>query len=787
MLGERPKRHLRWLGVLLLPILLSLPGGPTAPLRDHRGLLPSPGSIEPGAQVAGGPVIDRSVGPEYAPPPPNSTPASYSWLNVTSGPGPPGRFDAASAFDATDGYVLLFGGESPSGGALFGDTWSYEHGNWKELCSGTSGPPHCANEPPPSAHGSMAYDAALSGVVYWDWATSETWRFAFGSWTELTLGAHPPEQSTGSAIAYDPALGAVLLFTSTGATWSFTNSTWRLSNAAGAGPAPRVDAQMFFDTAEERLVLFGGVEGSQFLNDTWAYARGNWTEVTNRSAPFGGFAAVYDASYGYGALLTQGPSGRGLALWGYAQGNWSSIPRNGSTSPPVTLGASFVFDQADGYLLMFPGEYANGQGLTADPYTWALVDTFHSDLLFVSRSPVVLGDTYTIVPLALGGVLPYTYTYNILTPGCGISRSQPSLTCPTLTTGTFPLGAIVADGRWGNAVLTGSVTVMPVPSPEFDLTPDPTTVGIPVHFTAVVTGGIPPFAFRWSFGDDRLGEGTSPAHTYLEPGQYNVTLTIANATNVSEETSATVYVNPTPALEPIDLLTNITDTGIPLTFSTVLRGGTGPYTYSWHFGDGVGTGTGPTIEYAYSTPGTYRATVWGNDSVGAGGVANAIVQVNEDPNVEILYNKAAYNTTVSFGAGVAGGTAPFVFVWSFGDGSVTAGASATHVYAAKGHFLVSLSVRDGAGFSLLQTLNLTVNPGTPPSPPPPWYEVPANLAVLGLALGAAGATIGLAEWYGQRLARRPPVLDDELIADELTRPRWRPHREPEEGTPAQDS
>jgi Galactose oxidase, central domain len=44
------------------------------------------------------------------------------WTNVTHGAHPSSRSDAVTAYDAADGYLLLFGGETGSG-ALLGDTW----------------------------------------------------------------------------------------------------------------------------------------------------------------------------------------------------------------------------------------------------------------------------------------------------------------------------------------------------------------------------------------------------------------------------------------------------------------------------------------------------------------------------------------------------------------------------------------------------------------------------------------------------------------------------------------
>src|SRR3989449_624969 len=50
--------------------------------------------------------------------------------------------------------------------------------------------------------------------------------------------------------------------------------------------------------------------------------------------------------------------------------------------------------------------------------------------------------------------------------------------------------------------------------------------------------------------------------------------------------------------------------------------------------------------------------------------------------------------TVSFSGSASGGTSPYSYSWSFGDGSTRTGSSVTHAYASTGSFTVVLTVRD---------------------------------------------------------------------------------------------
>jgi PKD repeat protein len=53
-----------------------------------------------------------------------------------------------------------------------------------------------------------------------------------------------------------------------------------------------------------------------------------------------------------------------------------------------------------------------------------------------------------------------------------------------------------------------------------------------------------------------------------------------------------------------------------LIFSSSLCGGTGPYSYSWNFGDGT-TGSGNIVSHTFSGPGLYKVTLKVSDSTGS--------------------------------------------------------------------------------------------------------------------------------------------------------------------------
>lgn len=71
------------------------------------------------------------------------------------------------------------------------------------------------------------------------------------------------------------------------------------------------------------------------------------------------------------------------------------------------------------------------------------------------------------------------------------------------------------------------------------------------HFDGTTSGTAedPVVTWSWDFGDGSAGEGATPAHTYAEPGNYAVTLTVQDANGNSNTITRQVHVAPVPPPE----------------------------------------------------------------------------------------------------------------------------------------------------------------------------------------------------------------------------------------------
>jgi hypothetical protein len=266
---------------------------------------------------------------------------------------PPARAAAGMVYDAAAGYVLLTDGEQyrtltdlateTYDGADYNDSWAYSNGNWMALS--------VANNPSARDQVSMTYDATLQEVVLFggfNWTTynqDDTWVFSGGSWTDLSTGgtngsgySSGPYARNNGAFAYDPSLGADILFGGHNGfwfandTWEFTASGWSQVNAPSA-PSVRWASGLAYDPTVGCLVLYGGYRAlswsastpGQLLNDTWT-----WCGAPGAS---GGSGSSGNGSSGNGSS-GNGSSGNGSSGSG-SPGNGSSgngSSGNGSSS-----------------------------------------------------------------------------------------------------------------------------------------------------------------------------------------------------------------------------------------------------------------------------------------------------------------------------------------------------------------------------------------------------------------------------------------------------------------------
>lgn len=151
-------------------------------------------------------------------------------------------------------------------------------------------------------------------------------------------------------------------------------------------------------------------------------------------------------------------------------------------------------------------------------------------------------------------------------------------------------------------------------------------------------------------------------------------------------------------------------------FTNSTSGGVTPYTYSWLFGDGVGTSSSQNPTYTYLTAGLKNVTLTATDS------KLPTPQVDSQVNSVNVWANPVASFTMSVSSGYAPLTVDFTdtstlgnasivtWSWDFGDGSTSSLQNPSHQYINPGNYDVTLTITDEKGcYSNSSTASVVVN------------------------------------------------------------------------------
>jgi PKD repeat protein len=165
-------------------------------------------------------------------------------------------------------------------------------------------------------------------------------------------------------------------------------------------------------------------------------------------------------------------------------------------------------------------------------------------------------------------------------------------------------------------VSDGSVILQPISvprAPVVDFTGTPTSGSAPLNVSFSDLSINNPVTWNWSFGDGTFSILRDPVHTYALPGNYTVSLTVANPRGSSTKTLPE-YIT-VSGFHVTDFIGSPTFGSSPLTvqFTDISYGFKEPVTYLWDFGDG-GTSTMRNASHTYTTTGYHSVSLTVSDS-----------------------------------------------------------------------------------------------------------------------------------------------------------------------------
>lgn len=393
-----------------------------------------------------------------------------------------------------------------------------------------------------------------------------------------------------------------------------------------------------------------------------------WNNATaSGSAPgplaTAGAAAAYDPALG-GTIVFGGCASRACpnnATWLFAGGAWTNLTPTAGPAPPARTNASLVYDPPAGALVLFGGLSGSNHPLSD---TWTFANGTWSVWAALPAHPSARwGAAVTVFTNA-------TFTELLLFGGC------PQSTC------TGPAG-----DTWTWTPTAGWVQLLPATSPA------------PVGGAALSMDTADGYAVLVGGGTD------SPAAGWSCPGGY---WTFANG-------SWTSHVLGSPPARAFATMTMDGSTSELLLFGGV--NGTTRYNDSWSFARGSWSLLAPRTQpspraLAAASDAAPVPVLFGGACTPACGPSEDVwvYEVRPEAGASASPARTDVDHTVDFSGLGTGGTAPYRYLWSFGDNASSLLPSPVHAYAAKGTFAARLSLIDALGVPAVGEVNVSVDP-----------------------------------------------------------------------------
>lgn len=557
---------------------------------------------------------------------------------------PPSVYEASMASWGANGTILFGGCTEVDCSAQSNQTWAFQSGAaceeegtspcWVELATGRLEP---RNSVPGLAGASLATDPFVGPpngtvVLYGGFSRScsscatidshATWEFTGSKWIDATStfarDSYPTGGRSFATLYWDPTSDLLWLYggynDSTGATydelWQTDVYSWLPSSeaslpAARFGMAVASGGEWVAGTDLPPFLFGGNAPGQQPTNGTWVFERSLVTSATV-------LPAIAETNATVTFLSNTSGGTRPTVAWSFGDGN-SSLGGN----------ATHTYATAGNYLAnltatdLYGVRNVSSVAVEVSPFS-----------LNVTAPPVVDAKTnVTFSATVSNGTAPFSFTWTFL--------GGPTLRGPTARhefneSGATAIELAVQDGTGTLVGLRIAVQVNPPLAGQAAATPAVITLHGTTRLTSSATGGTPPYSFRWTLPGGRTEGSANISYQPGAVGNTTASVRVTDAVGTTWNLTLHLSVNPALAISPSASPTSLFY-GRTFQFTARVTGGTGPYLYTWLFGDG-GSSNAAEPSHTYGGPGTYTVRVWVNDSGGAGSHETLTVLVPRTAN-----------------------------------------------------------------------------------------------------------------------------------------------------------
>jgi gliding motility-associated-like protein len=214
-----------------------------------------------------------------------------------------------------------------------------------------------------------------------------------------------------------------------------------------------------------------------------------------------------------------------------------------------------------------------------------------------------------------------------------------------------------------------------------------------VTFTPTVVGS-GPFTYAWTYGDGGIGTGGNPSHTYLNPGQYTVTMIVTDVNGCMDTVVKPSYISVGSLAAGFTTIPSSGCVNTPFQFSNQSLNA---QTYLWDFGDG-NTDVTPNPTHVYAAAGLYSVKLKVSNGTCSDSVTQTVnIYPQPVPNFSFTpVQPCPPPAPIQFTNLSTGATS---YLWSFGDGGTSTQANPLHTYTSQGWFTAQLIATSSFGCS----------------------------------------------------------------------------------------
>jgi len=271
--------------------------------------------------------------------------------------------------------------------------------------------------------------------------------------------------------------------------------------------------------------------------------------------------------------------------------------------------------------------------------------------------------------------------------------------------GTYTI-RLTATNPCGQSVKEISVIVTAPISAAFSATPLQGCAPLTVTFNNESTGNVTSWMWTFEGGTPATSTDQNPTVTYLEPGAYNVSLTVSNG-SFQNSTQLTDYIVVNGA--PAATFTSLNPPGSPsVQFNNTT---TGASSYHWDFGDGA-TSEAADTSHTYEADGTYTVTLIATNACGSDTAMQEVtILLPPVASWEQNATEGCEGLSIQFNAAPQGPGLTYTWTFEGGEPATSDLPDPTIVYDTAGTYAVQLIVTNAAGAdTIIQDDAIVVGP-----------------------------------------------------------------------------